>query len=99
MVVIDIVQPFLKSGASFPIQVMRKTLGDVTVTFKVGNQSRDFGLDGGAAQASITFQIPGGVLRTFTVDNWGSAPAGSIVTLTATIPDGDKDSDTATVGT
>ncbi len=98
MVAIKIVQPFLTSGQSFPIQLMRATRGDVTLTFKVGSRSRDFGVDDGPAQSSITLRISGGAPRPFEVTGWGTASKGTVVTMTATTPDGEKDFDSATVG-
>jgi hypothetical protein len=98
MVAIKIVKPFLTSGSPFPIQVMRATRGDVTLTLKVGNRSRDFGVDGSPPGASITLRVSGGAPRNFQVTDWGSASKGSVVTMTATTPEGAKDFDSATVG-
>jgi len=98
MVAIKIVKPFLTSGQSFPIQLMRATRGDVTLTFKVGSRSRDFGVDDGPTEASVTLTISGGAPKPFEVTGWGTASKGSIITMTVTTPEGEKDFDSATVG-
>ncbi|NNB87400.1 hypothetical protein HJC10_30580 [Corallococcus exiguus] len=98
MVAIKIVKPFLRSGEPFPIQVMRMARGNVTISFKVANKVRHFGVDDSAAQPKVTLAIAGGAPRNFLVTGWGAASTGSIVTLTVNTDEGETDFDSATVG-
>ncbi|MCP3065126.1 hypothetical protein LXT21_40775 [Myxococcus sp. K38C18041901] len=100
MTSVDIVPPFVQSGAPFRIQVILSQSGDITLTLTVDNQSRSFvvvGINDGNPRTSVTLTLMGGALHDRVVTDWGSGPTGKNITLVGTSSFAPPAKDTATL--